>query len=104
MNNEGELKLILFQSAHVSYDVTYRISRHSGRFHHKFAESGGSPLAFVVHMADAIALMSGVGMGLDGLQYDLDQEAMIQPALEEDDISEITQQVVQSVQEITEAM
>ena len=72
------------------------------RFHHKPAESGGNRLAFVVHVADAIAMMSGVGTGLDGLQYNLDREAMVQLDIPEDDMSEIMQQMITSVQEITE--
>ncbi len=74
------------------------------RYHHKPAESGGSLLAFVVHMADAIAMMSGMGAGLDGLQYDLDPEAMIRLGIQEDDVAEIMQEVVESVQKITEEM
>ncbi len=105
----AERRILGFDHAELVYELCMAWNvpeplRSAVRFHHKPAESGGSLLAFVVHMADAIALMSGVGTGLDGLQYDLDQEAMTRLGIQEDDISEIMQQVVESVQEIIKDM
>ncbi len=43
------------------------------RYHHRPSEAGEhKPLAFVVHVADSLAMMAGGGAGVDGLQYPMD--------------------------------
>lgn len=46
------------------------------RAHHQPSRAGGDPLAYIVHAADAIVLMSGIGSGIDGLKYEIDAEVM----------------------------
>lgn len=59
------------------------------RHHHDPAGSGGDRLSFIVHMADAIAMMSGIGAGMDGLLYTIHPEAPKVMGLAGDDVSEI---------------
>ena len=44
------------------------------RFHHQpaLADEACKPLVYTVHLADIVAMMSGVGTGSDALQYTLD--------------------------------
>ena len=47
------------------------------RYHHAPSNcTSGNPLVPVVHIADAVCLMLGVGIGLDGFCYELDDRAM----------------------------
>jgi putative nucleotidyltransferase with HDIG domain len=59
------------------------------RLHHAPAEAVIKPrLAQVVHLADAIALMLGVGLGADGLSYPIDSRTLA--ALGYDDVPRLT--------------
>jgi len=46
------------------------------RYHHKPSNLHGNELGYIVHAADSISLMSGIGVGEDGIMYEIDQEAM----------------------------
>jgi putative nucleotidyltransferase with HDIG domain len=47
------------------------------RHHHNPAEGkDGGPLVPVVHIADAVCLMMGIGLGLDGFSYHVDVQAL----------------------------
>jgi len=59
------------------------------RHHHDPSESAGNQLTYIVHMADAIAMMSGMGAGIDGLQYYMDEEAAAMLGLKPDDMSAV---------------
>jgi len=74
------------------------------RYHHAPAASSGNQLAYIVHMADVIALMSGMGAGVDGMQYCMDQEAMTKLGMTSDDMSSVMLQVVEAVQTISADM
>jgi HD-like signal output (HDOD) protein len=74
------------------------------RCHHNPAASDGSQLAYIVHMADVIAMMSGMGTGIDGLQYYMDEEVMAKLGMTSDDMSTTMMQIVEAVQAIAEDM
>ncbi len=46
------------------------------QYHHKPSGLQYNELAHIVHTADAIALMSGIGTGVDGMMYQIDKKAM----------------------------
>lgn len=46
------------------------------QYHHNPSAVRGNELAYIVHAADAIALMSGIGSGIDGMMYQIDPKAM----------------------------
>jgi putative nucleotidyltransferase with HDIG domain len=49
----------------------------SVRYHHAPSNClSGNPLVPVVHVADIVCMMLGVGVGLDGLLYDFDDKAL----------------------------
>jgi len=64
------------------------------RWHHQPLEAGGDPtLPCLVHLADAICLTLGVGLGLDGLAYTLHPEALTVLGLTEEDFEQVAGQV-----------
>jgi HD-like signal output (HDOD) protein len=71
-------------------------------FHHNPSSTNGNVLAIIVHVADALALMSGIGAGVDGMLYKMDQRAQESLGLNEEDLRAILDQTVESVEKITE--
>ena len=71
------------------------------RYHHYPSQSNGSKLAYIVHVADAIAMITGMGMGIDGTLYQLDDTAMAFLNLGEEDINEIMGKVLEAAQKIS---
>jgi len=72
------------------------------RFHHNPSQSQGSKLAYIVHVADAVALMTGLGLGIDGTRYQMEDKAMEFLGLKEEDLSDIVGSVLVSTKKITE--
>jgi HD-like signal output (HDOD) protein len=72
------------------------------RYHHYPSQSNGSELAHIVHVADAIAMMAGLGMGIDGTLYQMDDTAMEFLNLQEEDVNDIMGNVLEAVQKISE--
>ena len=63
------------------------------RFHHKPLEApDSSPLPALVHVADAICLTLGIGLGVDGLAYCFQPEALNSLNLTEDDFEQVASQ------------
>ncbi|MDY7035877.1 MAG: HDOD domain-containing protein [Thermodesulfobacteriota bacterium] len=72
------------------------------RYHHHPSRSHGNELAYIVHMADAIAMMTGLGLGIDGMLYRVDDEAMEFLGLQEVDVNTIMVEVLEAVKKISE--
>lgn len=72
------------------------------RYHHHPSQSNGSKLAYIVHVADAIAMMTGLGMGIDGTYYQMDDTAMEFLNLQEEDLNDIMGKALNAVQKISE--
>jgi putative nucleotidyltransferase with HDIG domain len=63
------------------------------RYHHTPLEAPtDSPLPCLVHVADAICLTLGIGLGLDGLAYVLQPEALTRLHLTAEDFEEVASQ------------
>lgn len=72
------------------------------RHHHHPSRSNGSKLAYIVHVADAIAMMTGLGLGIDGTLYQMDDNAMDFLNLKEEDVNDIMGKVLEAAQKISE--
>jgi HD-like signal output (HDOD) protein len=72
------------------------------RHHHLPSRSNGSKLAYIVHVADAIAMMTGLGLGIDGTLYQMDDTAMEFLDLKEEDVNDIMGKVLEAAQKISE--
>jgi|WetSurMetagenome_2_1015567.scaffolds.fasta_scaffold07282_4 HD-like signal output (HDOD) protein len=71
-------------------------------FHHNPTSSNDNLLAKIVHVADALALMSGIGAGVDGMLYKMDIRAQQALGLNEDESQAILEETTESVAKITE--
>ena len=69
------------------------------RYHHDPASSGGDELAGIVHAADAIALMSGLGVGADGIIHETDAGVRKRLALDEKTVADLILQSLLFVKE-----
>jgi HD-like signal output (HDOD) protein len=72
------------------------------RHHHQPSRSNDSKLAYIVHVADAIAMMTGLGLGIDGTLYQMDDKAMDFLNLQEEDVNDIMGKVLEAAQKISE--
>ncbi len=72
------------------------------RHHHHPSRSNDSKLAYIVHVADAIAMMTGLGLGIDGTLYKMDDKAMEFLDLQEEDVKDIMGEVLEAAQKISE--
>jgi len=70
-------------------------------YHHNPSFSKDNDLANIVHVADSLALMSGIGAGIDGMLYKMDQRAVEFLGLSEDDLRGVLDETVESVEKIT---
>jgi HD-like signal output (HDOD) protein len=103
---EAEKKLLQFDHAEIAYDVCNAWRLPSSltkaiRYHHTPSKSGGDELSNIVHMADGISLMAGLGLGIDGMMYQFDDEAMAQVGLQEDEMSHIMEEVLDAVEKLS---
>jgi len=71
------------------------------RYHHFPSRSHESVLAYIVHVADAIAMMTGLGLGVDGAFYKMDENAMEFLGLKEELINDIMVEVLSAAQKIS---
>ncbi len=90
----AEKQILGFDHAELASEVCkrWKIPDHialSIRCHHDPTPSGGDDLSYIVHMADAVALMSGIGAGLDGMLYRIHDHAMEHLRLTQDDLGDI---------------
>ena len=67
------------------------------RYHHYPAQSQGNELAYILHVADAIAFGSELEAGTSALSYEMDASALEFLGLEED-LNKIMSQMVASVE------
>jgi HD-like signal output (HDOD) protein len=71
------------------------------RYHHFPSRSQESVLAYIVHVADVIAIMTGLGLGVDGAFYEMDDNAMEFLGLKEEAINDIMVEVLNAAQKIS---
>jgi predicted Zn finger-like uncharacterized protein len=72
------------------------------RFHHNPSKSEDNELAFILHMADYIAIENGFGAGTNGSGYCMEDGVMEFLNLREEDVEYITQDVRESVEKMSE--
>ena len=66
------------------------------RYHHAPSEAK-QELAKILHVADGIAMMSGLGTGVDALSYEIDEQAIKSLDIKSSEVSKLMDQVVASV-------
>ncbi|MCP4717121.1 MAG: HDOD domain-containing protein [Deltaproteobacteria bacterium] len=89
----SEREILGFDHAQIASDVCqkWQIPKQLVRaveYHHRPSGlTANYTLAYIVHAADAIALMSGIGAGMDGMMYQLDDRVMKELELNSEIIS-----------------
>ena len=73
-------------------------------YHHHPSRSKDSMLAYIVHVADSLSLMSGIGTGIDGMLYKMDSKALEYIGLPEESMASIIEETADSVQKIINQM
>ena len=71
------------------------------KHHHQPGNSDGSELSYILHMADYIARMSGIGYDSDDILYELEEGTMDYLSLKNEDMSDIVLKVAESVNKIS---
>jgi putative nucleotidyltransferase with HDIG domain len=74
------------------------------KHHHDPVAETGNILQFIVHTADAVAIMSGIGAGMDGMLYALHPDALKVLNLKSEDISVFMGQIADYVEKTTQEM
>ena len=75
---------------------------HAIRYHHHPSQSKESKLAYIIHAADAIALISGFGLGIDGTRYQMEEGTMQFLGIKDDDLGDIMGYVLDAAKKIIE--
>jgi len=104
---EAEKQILGFDHAELASEVCERWNIPSNiakaiKYHHDPTLSNNDDLSYIVHMADAIAMMSGIGSGLDGMLYTMAENAMDVLRLNQEDLSIIMVEMVQYVEKTTQ--
>lgn len=97
--DHSEIAALMCQSWKIPNTLTNAIC-----YHHYPARSKDSILAYIVHVADSLSLMSGIGTGIDGMLYNMDSKALEYLGLPEESLAPIIEETVDSVQKIAGQM
>ena len=65
--DHSELASEVCKTWNIPQSLTFAI-----RYHHHPSQSEENELAYIVHVADVIAMMTGLGLGVDGVLYQMD--------------------------------
>jgi HD-like signal output (HDOD) protein len=104
---DAEKKILELDHAEVASEVcvTWNMPKSltvAIRYHHAPSLSDSSKLAYIVHVADVIAMISGLGLGIDRTLYQMDDKAMEFLDLKEEDVNDIMGKVLEAAQKISE--
>ena len=69
-------------------------------YHHAPSKSDNNQMAYMLHMADYIATMSGIGIGIDDVLYKMDNGTMDALQLSQEQVSELTLEVMEAVEKV----
>ena len=70
------------------------------RYHHAPSASQGDDLAYIMHLADYVAIMSGDGYDHNDFLYQLEEGTMDFLGFQQSDISDLALEVMESVAEL----
>ena len=71
------------------------------KYHHYPSRSNGDELAYILHVADYIATLSGIGIGTDDILYEVEEGALEFLNLTQKEISELVLEVIESNNKIS---
>ncbi|MFZ5569037.1 MAG: HDOD domain-containing protein [Thermodesulfobacteriota bacterium] len=102
----AEQKILGFDHAEITYEICQKWGIPDSqslaiKFHHYPSRSEGNELAYILHLADLIAMQGGIGTGFDAMLYQAEAGALEFLRLDQSDCDSISQQVHESVDKIT---
>ena len=105
---DAEKAILGFDHAELASDVCkhWKIPAHIAlaiRYHHDPTPSDNDILTYIIHMADAAAIMSGIGAGMDGMLYPINGHAMEFLNLKGDDIPEIMAETAEYIEKTVQS-
>jgi len=74
------------------------------KYHHYPQQSDGNTLAYILHIADSISMMSDIGTEVDGMDYKMDDNATEFLDLQPDDLSAVKEEVADHIEKIQGGM
>jgi predicted Zn finger-like uncharacterized protein len=74
------------------------------KFHHYPSKSEGNELAYILHMADCIAMMNGYGAVQDSMMYQMEEGTLEFLALQDKDVDDIQTQILESVEKMLQEL
>jgi HD-like signal output (HDOD) protein len=103
---QAEKEILGFDHAEIASELCkqWGIPQHltiAIQHHHRPSRSNGDELAYIIHIADAAAIMSGLGTGIDGMLYKMEDGAMDFLGLQEGDLLMIMAEIAEFVMGIT---
>lgn len=101
----AEKKLLGFDHAEIAYDLCQKWSIPESqstaiRYHHYPSQSNGNELAYILHVADIMAMRCGIGTGYDAMLYQVEEGALDFLGISEADMESITPEVVEAVDKV----
>jgi len=105
----AEKKILGFDHSEIAFELCQKWQipsnqRFAIRFHHYPSKSKGNELAYILHMADCIAMMNGYGTGNDSVMYQMEEGTLEFLAIQDKDLNTIQSQVLESVEKMLEEM
>ncbi|MCP4688754.1 MAG: HDOD domain-containing protein [Desulfobacterales bacterium] len=73
---------------------------HSIRYHHNPGQSDNDDMAYILHMADYMATMSGIGIGIDDVLYKLEDGSMDFLKMNQEKMSSLVLEVIEAVEKM----
>ena len=103
----AEKEILGFDHSEIAFELCqkWQIPSNQGvavKFHHYPSKSEGNELAYILHMADCIAMMNGYGAGRDSMMYRMEEGALEFLGLQDKDVNDIQSQVLESVEEMSQ--
>jgi len=104
----AEKEVLGFDHAEIASDVCekWQIPKHLSlaiKYHHHPSNSNDNGLAYILHIADSIALMCGLGEGIDGMKYEMDVKALEFLKLKDTDVQMIMGEVIEYIEQTTQS-
>jgi HD-like signal output (HDOD) protein len=103
---EAEKELLGFDHSEIAAEVCkhWRVPQvitEAIQYHHFPSKTDSGDLTHIVHMADAAAMLTGLNLGVDGINYEVDEKTAEILGLSEEDITNIMLEVVESVENVS---
>ncbi len=105
----AEKHVLGFDHAEIASEICdkWQIPKHISlaiRYHHEPLQSDGNELAYILHVADVTAMMTGIGGGLDGMLYQIDDKALEFLKYGHTDVTILMGEIAEYVRETTEGV